>query len=46
MTLGIITISDRASAGEYEDHGGPALRAAAVGYGRLRLGSSSGSHRA
>ena len=33
MTLGIITISDRASAGEYEDHGGPALRAAAMGYG-------------
>ncbi len=33
MTLGIITISDRASAGVYEDHGGPALRAAAIGYG-------------
>ena len=33
MTVGIITISDRATAGEYEDHGGPALRAAALGYG-------------
>ncbi len=29
MTVGIITVSDRASAGEYEDHGGPALRAEA-----------------
>ena len=27
MNVGIITISDRASAGEYEDEGGPALRA-------------------
>ncbi len=24
--MGIITVSDRAAAGEYEDHGGPALR--------------------
>ncbi len=30
---GIITISDRASQGIYEDLGGPALRAAAEGYG-------------
>ena len=29
MNVGIITISDRASAGEYEDEGGPALRAEA-----------------
>lgn len=29
IRVGIVTISDRASAGEYEDHGGPALRAAA-----------------
>lgn len=29
IKLGIITVSDRASAGEYEDHGGPALRAEA-----------------
>jgi molybdopterin adenylyltransferase len=29
MNVGIITISDRASAGIYEDHGGPALRQAA-----------------
>ncbi|MEM9480351.1 MAG: MogA/MoaB family molybdenum cofactor biosynthesis protein [Verrucomicrobiota bacterium] len=27
LTVGIITVSDRAAAGEYEDHGGPALRA-------------------
>ncbi len=33
MTVGIITISDRASRGEYEDFGGPALRAAAGEYG-------------
>ena len=30
MQIGIITVSDRASAGEYEDHGGPALRAACL----------------
>ncbi|MEM7014575.1 MAG: MogA/MoaB family molybdenum cofactor biosynthesis protein [Verrucomicrobiota bacterium] len=29
IQVGIVTISDRASAGEYEDHGGPALRAEA-----------------
>lgn len=29
ITVGIITISDRASTGDYEDLGGPALRAAA-----------------
>jgi molybdopterin adenylyltransferase len=28
ITVGIVTVSDRASAGEYEDHGGPALRKA------------------
>lgn len=33
FSVGIITISDRASAGVYEDHGGPALRKAAEGYG-------------
>ena len=26
MEVGIITVSDRASSGEYEDHGGPALK--------------------
>jgi len=26
MNVGIITVSDRASTGEYEDHGGPALQ--------------------
>lgn len=30
ITVGIITVSDRASAGEYEDHGGPALRDASI----------------
>jgi molybdopterin adenylyltransferase len=33
ITVGIITISDRASQGIYEDLGGPALREAAAGYG-------------
>ena len=33
MKVGIITVSDRASRGEYEDLGGPALRAAAEAYG-------------
>lgn len=33
MNVGIITVSDRASAGEYEDLGGPALREAAESYG-------------
>jgi molybdopterin adenylyltransferase len=33
LPVGIITISDRASAGVYEDHGGPALRNASEGYG-------------
>jgi molybdopterin adenylyltransferase len=33
FSVGIITISDRASAGAYEDHGGPALKNAAAGYG-------------
>ena len=33
ISLGIITVSDRAAAGEYEDLGGPALRAAAANYG-------------
>jgi molybdopterin adenylyltransferase len=33
MLAGIITISDRASEGVYEDLGGPALRKASEGYG-------------
>jgi molybdopterin adenylyltransferase len=33
MNVGIITVSDRASRGEYDDLGGPALREAAAGYG-------------
>lgn len=33
MNVGIITVSDRASAGEYEDLGGPALREASRHYG-------------
>lgn len=32
MLVGIITVSDRASEGVYEDLGGPALRKAAEGY--------------
>ncbi len=32
MNIGIITISDRASRGEYDDLGGPALKEAAQGY--------------
>lgn len=32
MNVGIITVSDRAYAGIYEDHGGPALREAVLGY--------------
>ena len=33
ITVGIITISDRATAGEYDDLGGPALKEAAEKYG-------------
>lgn len=33
MTVGIITVSDRASEGVYEDLGGPALKKAAEGHG-------------
>jgi molybdopterin adenylyltransferase len=33
IQVGIITISDRASRGEYDDLGGPALRKAAEGHG-------------
>ncbi len=33
MQVGIITVSDRASQGVYEDLGGPALKQAAEGYG-------------
>ncbi len=33
MLVGIITVSDRASEGVYEDLGGPAVRKAAEGYG-------------
>ncbi len=33
IQVGIITVSDRASAGEYENLGGPLLREAADGYG-------------
>src|SRR5437762_12742899 len=31
--IGVITISDRASRGQYDDLGGPALKKAAEGYG-------------
>lgn len=33
LTVGIITVSDRASQGLYDDLGGPALKQAAAGYG-------------
>ena len=33
IQVGIITVSDRASPGEYEDLGGPVLKEAADGYG-------------
>jgi molybdopterin adenylyltransferase len=33
ISVGIITISDRASRGQYDDLGGPALKKAAEGYG-------------
>ena len=33
IQCGIITISDRASRGQYDDLGGPALQTAALGYG-------------
>lgn len=40
ITAGIITISDRASRGEYEDLGGPALREVAQKYGWSVLGEA------
>src|SRR5688572_28790294 len=33
IQTGIITISDRAARGQYDDLGGPALKQAAAGYG-------------
>ena len=33
IQVGIITVSDRASRGQYDDLGGPALKKAAAGYG-------------
>lgn len=33
IAVGIVTVSDRAAAGEYEDHGGPALRGACEEHG-------------
>lgn len=33
IQIGIITVSDRASRGQYDDLGGPALKKAAAGYG-------------
>ncbi len=35
---GILTVSDRASRGEYDDLGGPALKSAAEGYGWTVVG--------
>jgi len=33
INVGVVTVSDRASKGEYDDLGGPALKQAAAGYG-------------
>ena len=33
IQVGVITVSDRAAAGQYDDQGGPLLREAADGYG-------------
>lgn len=40
ISVGIITISDRASRGLYDDLGGPALKQAAGGYGWKVLGEA------
>ena len=40
IQIGIITISDRASKGLYDDLGGPALKKAAEGYGWKVLGDA------
>jgi len=40
INVGIITISDRASRGQYDDLGGPALKKAADGYGWTILGDA------
>ena len=40
IQAGIITVSDRASRGEYDDLGGPALKKAAEGYGWRVLAES------
>ena len=32
IRVGVITVSDRAAAGEYEDHGGPAVTVDSEGY--------------
>jgi molybdopterin adenylyltransferase len=40
IRVGIITVSDRASKGLYDDLGGPALKKAAVGYGWKVLGDA------
>lgn len=40
IDVGIVTISDRASQGLYDDLGGPALREAATGYGWRVLGDA------
>ncbi|MEW6305321.1 MAG: MogA/MoaB family molybdenum cofactor biosynthesis protein [Verrucomicrobiota bacterium] len=40
IPTGIITVSDRASRGEYDDLGGPALKAAADSYGWTVIGET------
>jgi molybdopterin adenylyltransferase len=40
ISVGVITISDRASRGEYDDLGGPALKKAAAGHGWKVIGDA------
>ena len=40
IAVGIITVSDRATAGAYDDLGGPALKEAAQKYGWQVLGEA------
>jgi molybdopterin adenylyltransferase len=40
ISVGVITVSDRASRGEYDDLGGPALKKAAEGHGWKVIGDA------
>ena len=43
IQVGIISVSDRATKGIYEDAGGPALKDAADNYGWIVIAESEGS---